>query len=328
MRRIGSIGVIGAGAWGTALALTAARAGLAATLVGRDPAVISAIGNDARNPRYLPGIDLRPAIAASTDVADALAADALIVAVPAQAMAGFVETLRGRTRPGHPILLTAKGIDRRTGKRLSELLVEALPGCNPAVLSGPSFATDVARGLPTAVTLAAPDEVLAAELSQALGSPAFRPYAETDMTGVELGGALKNVLAIAAGIVAGRGLGASASAAVIARGFAEMRRFAVGLGARPETLMGLSGLGDLMLSCSSLQSRNFSHGVALGEGKAAAAGTLVEGVATAAIVARQAAESGIDMPITRTVAAILDNRITIGEAVEDLMMRPLRRETD
>jgi glycerol-3-phosphate dehydrogenase (NAD(P)+) len=227
-------------------------------------------------------------------------------------------------------VISAKGFERGSGKRLSEVVAGVLPGAVPAVLSGPSFAVDVARGLPTAVTIAAQDGALALELCHAFGSASFRPYAETDVIGVEIGGAVKNVLAIAAGVVAGAGLGASAQAALTARGFAELRRFGAAYGARPETLMGLSGLGDLVLTCSSLQSRNFSYGRAIGErgGPLRAPHALVEGIATAAVVRDVARERAIAMPISAAVAAILDGSTSVAEAVEDLMNRPLKAESD
>lgn len=327
MSTIGSLGIIGGGAWGTALALTASRAGRQAILWARDAAIVEAINLRAENPRYLPGSRLSPSIAATAELGEALSADAVLLAVPAQQVGALARQLAPLIRPAQPILIAAKGIDRESGKRLSEVLIDAIPQARTAVLSGPSFASDVANGLPTAVTIAALDEALALELCRALAGPAFRPYAETDVIGVELGGALKNVLAIAAGAVIGRGLGASAAAAIIARGFAEQRRFAQAQGARPETLMGLSGLGDLVLTCSNRQSRNYSFGIALGEGRPAATGILVEGAATAAIVVEIAEKLALEMPVCQAVADVLARRLSIGEAMEDLMTRPLKRET-
>ena len=231
--------------------------------------------------------------------------------------------------PGTPVVIAAKGLERATGKRLSEAVAEVAPRAPVAVLSGPSFAGDVARGLPTAVTIAARDESLALALCRTLASPAFRPYAEADIVGVEIGGAVKNVLAIAAGIVSGRHLGASASAALVARAFAELRRFGEAMGARPETLMGLSGLGDLVLTCSTPQSRNFSYGVMIGAGgNRDAPHPLVEGIATAAVTRALAREHRIEMPIVEAVAAILDGSLTVDAAVAALMARPLRRESN
>ncbi len=326
---IATVGVVGAGAWGTALAQAAARAGQRVTLWARDAAEAAAMQQGRENRRHLPGARLDPAIMVTSDLAAAAAADAVVLGVPAQALRDVAGRLASYLRPGTPVVIAAKGLERATGLRLSAVLAEAAPAAVPAVLSGPSFAADVGRGLPTAVTIAATDETLALALCRAFAGPAFRPYAETDIVGVELGGALKNVLAIAAGVVAGRGLGASAQAAVIARGFAELRRFAEAAGARPETMMGLSGLGDLVLTCSSRQSRNFSFGIALGEaGVAPAGGPLVEGLATAAVASEVARRRGISMPITDAVAGVVAGGLGIDDAVESLMARPLRREAD
>jgi glycerol-3-phosphate dehydrogenase (NAD(P)+) len=327
---IARVAVLGGGAWGTALALTAARAGRDVVLWARDEATAAAINQRSENPRYLPGVALAPHIRATGVLSEIERPDAILFAVPAQEFRNVATKLSGQLIRGIPIVISAKGIERDTGKRLSEVAADVFPAAEVAVLSGPSFALDVARGLPTAVTIAARNEQLALALCRAFGSASFRPYAETDVAGVEIGGAVKNVLAIAAGVVAGAGLGASAQAAIVARGFTELRRFAAAHGARPETLMGLSGLGDLVLTCSSLQSRNFSFGRAIGE-----RGTpprsphaLVEGIATAAIVRELSAKRGIAMPITDAVAAVLDGSISVADAVENLMNRPLRAETD
>lgn len=322
---IETVGVVGAGAWGTALALVAGRAGRTTTLYDRDEAIVSAINQFGASPPLL--ADEHLPISASMEIGDAAAADIVIAAVPAQLLRTAAADLAPHLRDGQPVVIAAKGIEQETGKRLSEVLAETLPKAAIAVLSGPSFAADVAKNLPTAVTIAAAEEALALDICRALGGPAFRPYAETDIIGVELGGALKNVLAIGAGIVAGKGLGASAGAGLIARGFAEMRRFADAFGARPETLMGLAGLGDVVLTCSSAQSRNYSVGLALGEGRPIP-DLLAEGVATADIANRIAEERGISMPITAAVAAMVSGKITVDEAVAALMSRPLRAETD
>ena len=323
------IAVLGGGAWGTALALTAARAGRQVVLWARDAETVAAINQRAENPRYLPGVTLAPRIAATHDQAAIANAEAIVLAVPAQQVRDVAAMMAGRLSRGVPVIIAAKGIERRSGKRLSEVLADTLPQAEPAVLSGPSFAADVARGLPTAVTIAAREEGMALELCHAIRSASFRPYAETDITGVEIGGAVKNVLAIAAGVVVGAGLGASAQAALTARGFAELRRFGEACGARPETLMGLSGLGDVVLTCSSPQSRNFSFGRAIGEGGAGRAPqALVEGVATAAVLRELARKVGVDMPISEAVAAVLDGTTGVKEAVESLMNRPLRREAN
>jgi glycerol-3-phosphate dehydrogenase (NAD(P)+) len=324
---IDTVGVIGGGAWGTALALVAARAGRSTTLWARDPATLAALRERGENPRYLPGIRLDAAVAAGADMPAALAADVVILALPAQMIREVSQAARPHVQPGTPLIIAAKGLERGTGKRLSEVVAETIPRATPAVLSGPSFAADVARGLPTAVTIATADASLALALCHALAGPAFRPYAETDLVGVEIGGAVKNVLAIAAGIVAGRRLGASALAALVARAFAELRRLGEAMGARPDTLMGLSGLGDLVLTCASPQSRNFAYGERLGRSEPAT-GTLAEGVATAAAARALARRHGVAMPIVEAVAAIIEGSVAIDAAIEGLMARPLKRETD
>jgi glycerol-3-phosphate dehydrogenase (NAD(P)+) len=317
------VAVVGAGAWGTALALAAERAGRRVTLYGRD---IGAIAATRENAAYLPGIAIPETIAVTDRLADVIGADAILIATPTQTVRGVASSLAG-IADDTPVLLCAKGLERGTERRPTEVLEQALPPAAPAVLSGPSFAIDVARGLPTAVTIAAAEPKLAMALCQALGSTSFRPYAETDMIGVEVGGAFKNVLAIAVGIVAGRALGASAAAALTARGFAELRRIGAALGARPDTLMGLSGLGDLVLTCASPQSRNFSYGLALGRGEAPAH-VLVEGATTAAVARALAARLGVDMPITAQVAAVVEGETDIDGAMAALMSRPLKHETD
>jgi glycerol-3-phosphate dehydrogenase (NAD(P)+) len=321
--------VLGAGAWGSALANLAAQAGRSVTLLARDPAEAAAMAASRDNPR-LPGIPLDARIKVTAALAEVAGAKAILIAVPAQELRAAVEGLAVRLPAGTPVIACAKGIERGTGKFMTEVIAESLPGAIPAVLSGPSFAADVARGLPTAVTLAAQDAQLAAALAEALGSRMFRPYRSTDMRGVEIGGATKNVLAIAAGIVAGRGLGASAAAALTTRGFAELVRFGKAYGAQPETLFGLSGLGDLILTCSSTQSRNFSLGVALGRGdtpeQARAATALAEGASTAAVLRQLALARNVDMPICAAVAAIVEERADIDEAISTLLMRPVGSE--
>jgi glycerol-3-phosphate dehydrogenase (NAD(P)+) len=258
------------------------------------------------------------------------AQDAILLAVPSQQLRAAALMVAPALAVDMPVIACAKGIERGTHKFMTEVIAECAPGATPAILSGPSFAEEVARGLPAAVTLAARDESVAAALALALGSATFRPYHSTDVRGVEIGGAAKNVLAIAAGIVTGRGLGASAAAALTTRGFAELFRFGRALGARPETLTGLSGLGDLILTCSSAQSRNFSLGVALGEGQtpaqASAAAGLAEGAFTAAALVELANAAGVEMPIATAVAAILDGALSVDEAIENLLTRPFRAE--
>ena len=323
--RVDHIAVLGAGAWGSALANLAAQAGHSVTLWARDPAKAAALQQSRENPR-LPGAWLHERIEVTGSFADAASADAILLVVPAQALRSVASKLN--KLDGTPVIACAKGIERGSLKFMTEVIAEAAPDAAPAILSGPSFAADVARGLPTAVTLAARDEATASTLARALGSPAFRLYHSTDMRGVEIGGAAKNVLAIAAGIVVGRGLGASAAAALTTRGFAELSRLGQALGARPETLTGLAGLGDLILTCSSPQSRNFSLGIALGQGRPEAlrGDKLAEGAATAPALVELAKQMNIDMPIAAAVASVLDGRLSVDQATESLLTRPLRAE--
>jgi glycerol-3-phosphate dehydrogenase (NAD(P)+) len=324
MRTLNRIAVIGAGAWGTALANAAARAGREVILWARDPAAIATLATTRESPR-LPGIKLNERVAATGALADVAGADAVLLAVPAQDLRTAAIALRAHAGKGVPVVACAKGIERATHKFMTEVIAEELPAALPAILSGPSFATDVARALPTAITLACADEAVAAMLALALGSQTFRPYHTTDVRGVEIGGAAKNVLAIGAGIVEGRKLGASATAALVTRGFAELARFGRALSARPETLTGLSGLGDVVLSCSSPQSRNFSLGIALGQGRKPDS-KLAEGAFTAAALVELANEKNVEMPIATAVAAVLDGSLSVDAAIESLMARPFRAE--
>jgi len=320
-----SVAVIGAGAFGTALATVAARAGRNVTLLARNPEHAARIASTRENPR-LPGVQLASHIVVTSELALAARADMFLIATPAQHLRGAVDTLAAHlTRPA-PVIACAKGIEHGTHKFMTEVIAEAAPVSQPAILSGPSFADDIARGLPTAVTLAAKDEPLASAVVEALGSPTFRPYHSTDVRGVEIGGAVKNVLAIAVGIAVGRKLGASAQAALTTRSFSELARFGRSLGARSETLVGLSGLGDLMLSCSSPQSRNFALGIALGRGEEPPAGKLAEGAFTAPVLVELAASHGIEMPVSRAVVAILSGKTTIDAAIEGLLTRPFKAE--
>jgi glycerol-3-phosphate dehydrogenase (NAD(P)+) len=320
--------VLGAGAWGVALANLAARAGRDVTLYARDTRSVARIA-EKRESQRLPGIPLEASIQVTADLAQAAKADAILLVVPAQATRTLTSALHDLIHSGTPIVACAKGIERGTHRFMTEVIAEGAQTALPAILSGPSFATDVARGLPTAVTLAAKEPGLAEKLSQALGSATFRPYHSTDVRGVEIGGAAKNVLAIAAGIVAGRGLGASAAAALTTRGFAELFRFGRALDARAETLTGLSGLGDLILTCSSPQSRNYSLGLALGKGltlKEAAGGKLAEGAFTAPALVALSQAKGVEMPVAKAVAAVIDGSLKVGEAIEALMTRPFKAE--
>ena len=322
------IGVAGAGAWGLALANAAASAGREVVVWGRDANAMAALARTRRSAR-LSDVALADGVAASADVAALDDCDAILVAVPAQATREAAERLAAAASRPKPLVACAKGVERRADRFMTEVLAEAAPGWPAAILSGPSFAVDVAAGLPTAVILAAADEQLARALAAALRGPNLRLYHSTDVRGVEIGGAAKNVLGIACGVTAGLGLGASAGAALIARGFAEMRRFGEAYGARPSTLMGLSGLGDLVLTCSSAQSRNFAFGFALGEGRSVAearAGKLVEGAFTAAALMRMARARGVDMPISAAVEALLDGAIDPRAAVSGLLARPPKGE--
>jgi glycerol-3-phosphate dehydrogenase (NAD(P)+) len=324
-------GVIGAGAWGTALAQVCARAGLDVTLWAREPEVVEAIRARRENALFLPGVALDPAIRAVGDLADLAGSDLILAVVPAQHLRATLATLAPHARPGLPVALCAKGIEQGTLKLMTEVLAETLPNAAPAVLSGPSFAGEVARGLPTAVTLAAADQGVGHDLVRAIATPTFRPYLASDMIGAEAGGAVKNVLAIACGIVEGRGLGRSAHAALITRGFSELTRLAVALGGHAETVAGLCGLGDLVLTCSSPQSRNMSVGLALGGGQSLAQAlsgklSVAEGVASAPAVRALARKLGVDTPICEAVAGVLAGEQDVDAAIDGLLSRPLRTE--
>jgi glycerol-3-phosphate dehydrogenase (NAD(P)+) len=322
------VAVLGGGAWGTALAMQMHRAGHQVRLWARDAGTVDAIARG-ENPRYLPGVSIDEELGATADSALALVgAQCVLAVIPAQSLRSALEAIGKNVPAGVPLVLCAKGIEHDSGLLVSQIAGEFLPGNPIAALSGPSFATDLARGLPTAVVIAARDEGLAAQLAQHFSTERFRCYSTGDLVGVEIGGALKNVFAIAAGAVTGAGLGASAQAAMVTRGFVELRRIAQSFGAEAETVMGLSGLGDLLLTCSSAQSRNFAYGVALGRGDSLKGLPLAEGVATAGIAAKIARGRGIEAPIISAVAAILDGRMTVAEAVSALMTRPLRHEAD
>ena len=319
------IGVIGAGAWGTALALAARQAGRQVTLWARRPALAEDVARRQENQAYLPGVRLDPEIRLTSNLAEAVDADALLLVTPAQHLRAVLQEAKSLLRSDMPVVICAKGIELETGRLLTDVVDGALPGRPLAVLSGPTFAAEVARGLPTAVTLAAADETVGQALVSALGTPSFRPYLSDDLMGVQVGGAVKNVVAIACGIVAGRSLGDNARAALLTRGLAEIARLALALGARRETLMGLSGLGDLTLTCNAAQSRNFSLGLELGRGRPLAeilAGRrmVTEGVSTTPAVLALAARHGIEMPIVAAVAEILK-----GAAIEQVMIDLLAR---
>lgn len=324
-----TISVLGAGSWGSALAQAAARAGRRVTLWARNPEAAQRIATTRENP-LLPGIRLDDAITVTHSLQQACTADAILLAVPAQALREAAEAARAFLPTSKPLIACAKGIERGSRKFMTEVIAESIPAAIPAILSGPSFAADVARGLPTAVTLAAAQAQTAAALAHSLGSATFRPYHTADLRGVEIGGAAKNVFAIAAGIVAGRKLGASASAALITRSFAELTRFGKAYGAQPETLTGLSGFGDLVLSCASAQSRNFALGMLLGQGHdpedARRNTKLAEGFFTAAVLIEMAQARDVDMPIAQATAAVLEGRLSVDAAIEQLLTRPFRAE--
>jgi len=328
---IDRIGIVGGGAWGTALATVAERAGREVLIWAREPEVVEDINDRHVNSLFLPDIPLDPAIRATGTLADLAQFDALLLVTPAQALRAVSSELCQYLSPGEPLVICAKGIEQATGSFLSDVLAEVCPAAVPAVLSGPSFAADVACGLPTAVTLACADDALAQSLAAALNPPTFRPYVSHDVLGAQIGGAVKNVLAIACGICEGRGLGASARAALTARGFAELVRFGAALGAYPETLAGLSGLGDLILTCNSPQSRNMSLGMALGRGETldevlGARRTVSEGVYTAAAVVERARNLGVELPLCAAVYGIVSAQITVDDAIDALLSRPLKRE--
>lgn len=324
-------GVIGGGAWGTALAQVCARAGLEMTLWAREPEVVAAIAGERENRLFLPGVALHEAITVTAEIGDLGGCDFVLAVPPAQHLRATLLAFAVAAPPGLPLILCSKGVEQGTLDLMTEVAAEALPQARLAVLSGPSFAGEVARGLPCAVTLACPDEALGVALAEAIAGPAFRPYLADDMIGAEAGGAIKNVLAIACGIVEGKGLGRSAHAGLVSRGFAELSRMAVALGGRAETAAGLCGLGDLVLTCSSPQSRNMSVGLALGRGltlEQALAGklTVAEGVASAPAVRQLAAKLGVETPISQAVAAILAGEVEVDAAIEGLLSRPLRAE--
>jgi len=329
MTATGPIGIAGAGAWGTALANAAAIAGKDVILWMRSSGQAAELAATSANERFLPGVRLLDRIVPTADLSRLASCCAVLLVTPAQTTRTMTAALSAVLPNETPLVLCAKGIERDTGAFLCDVVEEVRPGAPVAVLSGPSFAHDVARGLPTAVTLACRDAALAEDLAAALSGPTLRVYHHTDVRGVEIGGAAKNVLAIACGAVVGRGLGESAKAALIARGFAELLRFARAYGGQAETLMGLSGLGDLVLTCSSAQSRNFSFGLHLGQGasmQAASGGKLVEGAATAGALVALAKAKHVDMPIAEAVERILSGAWTLDEAVDALMNRPLRSE--
>ncbi len=331
-RTIQRIAVLGAGAWGTALAAALHRAGREVLLWTRRAELADAINRAHANPDYLPNVGLDKAIHAGADLAEAAERDALLLVTPAQHLRKLCEGLAGKLKPASPLVICAKGIEQDSLALMTEAAAEALPGQPLAVLSGPNFAKEVAAGLPAATTLAARDETLAQDLVAAIGSRSFRPYVSDDPVGAQVGGAVKNVIAIACGIVTGRQLGDNARAALITRGLAEVVRLGVALGARPETLMGLSGLGDLTLTCSAMQSRNYSLGVALGHGERidavlGARRSVAEGVFSAAAVAALAKRQGVEMPICAAVDQVVNAGADLDQTIAGLLNRPFTSET-
>ncbi len=322
------LGVIGGGAWGTALAQVAASGGRETLLWAREPEVVEAINSRHENPLFLAGVPLDEAVRACSDLGELQTCDAWLVVTPAQHMRAVLEQAGDCARP---IVLCSKGIEEGSGELLHKVAQQACPNARIAVLSGPTFAHEVAKGLPTAVTLAANDTALAEQLRDRIALPTFRIYVSEDVAGAEIGGAVKNVLAIACGVVEGKGLGQNARAALIGRGFAEMTRFGMAFGARRETLVGLSGLGDLVLTCSSTSSRNYSLGKGIGEGRSAAElladrKTVAEGAFTAPVLARLAKEKGVDMPIVDAVDALIAGRANVDEVLGALLSRPPKAE--
>lgn len=327
----GSVAVLGGGAWGTALAQTAAAAGRSVILWARERDVVEGVNHRQDNPLFLPGIRLNSAIRATAGVEDAARAELVLAAPPAQHMRGVLRALRPHLGPGAPLVLCAKGVERGSLALMTDVLAEEIPDAAPAVLSGPGFAKDVARGLPTATTVASPDRALAQRIVATIGLPTFRPYVADDLIGAEIGGAVKNVIAIACGVAEGRKLGDGARAALITRGFAELTRLGLAMGAKAETLSGLCGLGDLVLTCASLNSRNTSLGAALGEGRALAEilaerRSVAEGVESAPAVVALAQRHKVEMPICAAVEAIVAGRFSIDEAITALLSRPFKAE--
>jgi glycerol-3-phosphate dehydrogenase (NAD(P)+) len=326
-----TVAILGAGAWGTALAQVAAAAKRAVTIWAREPEVVEGINTAQENPLFLPGIRLNQVIRATDDLEDAAEADLILAVPPAQHMRGVLKELKPHVTPGHPIVLCAKGVERGSLGLMTDVLAEEIPEAAPAVLSGPGFAKDVARGLPTATTVASGDQALAQRIVATIGLPTFRPYVADDLIGAEIGGAVKNVIAVACGVAEGRKLGDGARASLITRGFAELTRLGLAMGAKAETLSGLCGLGDLVLTCCSMTSRNTSLGAALGEGRSlsevlAERRSVAEGAESAPAVVALAQKHGVEMPISRAVDDIIAQRTSIDEAIFALLSRPFRAE--
>ena len=327
-----TIGVIGAGAWGTALAQVYAAGGCDVMLWAREPEVVAAINDTHENTVYLPGAELDEALRASGDLAEVAQRDIILLVTPAQHIRSALTDMKDLLKPETPLVICSKGIELKSGLLLSQVAHEIVPKAKIAVLTGPTFASEIVRGLPAAVTLAVEDEALGQDLQAALGLPNFRPYISNDVVGTQIGGALKNVIAIACGIIEGRGLGESARAALLTRGIAEMGRLAEALGGRKDTLLGMCGIGDLVLTASSMQSRNFSFGAALGQGKKMAdilgsRNAVTEGVHTAKAVVLLAEKYGVDMPISHALNGCLNEGLSLDIVIADMLGRPFKHES-
>lgn len=326
-----TIGVIGAGAWGTALAQVLITGEREVKIWAREPEVVEAINSKNENTVFLPGIPLNPSLTATESLDDITKCDVVLVVTPAQYVRDTLESIKDKIEPGQPVVICSKGVELESGLLLSQVAEEVVPEAGIAILTGPTFASEVAQGLPTAVTISAKDKTLAHQLQDALGVKRFRPYVTDDIVGTQLGGAIKNVIAIACGIVTGKGLGDSARAALLTRGVAEIARLGVAMGAEKDTLLGMCGIGDLMLTCSSMQSRNFSLGAALGEGKTmeeilGKRNAVTEGVHTAKATLALAKNYAVDMPITEAVNKCLNEGVPIDEAIEEMLNRPFKYE--
>ncbi len=327
------IGIIGAGAWGTALAQCLANGGRDVTLWAREPEVVSAVNEKHENEIFLPGIPLSHSIKATESISRMAACDTLLVVTPAQHVRSTLESIKGDLAEGKPVVICAKGVEIKTGLLMSQVAAEEVPNATIAVLTGPTFASEIARGMPSAVTIAAKDKDVAQEIRDGLASKSLRPYITDDVLGAQIGGAVKNVIAIACGVVYGRGMGESARAALMTRGLAEMGRLASAMGAKKETLMGMCGVGDLVLTCTSMQSRNYSLGVMLGQGKSLQdimnerqGKAVTEGVHTAAAMLTMAQKHAVDMPICEAVHHCVAEGRPIDDVMADVLERPLRQE--
>ncbi len=326
-----TIGIIGGGAWGTALAQSFAASGKKVVLWAREEDVVKSINESRENKSFLPGVTLHENISATSDIIEAANGEAVLVVSPAQHLRATLASIKPALNDTKPVVLCAKGVEIETGVLLSQIASEVVPNSPLAILTGPTFASEIARGLPSAVTLAMKDKEQAEKVAEALTSRNLRMYASDDIIGAQVGGAVKNVIAIACGIIEGKKLGDSARAALVTRGLAEMARLASALGAKKETLMGMCGVGDLLLTCSSMQSRNFSLGVALGEGKSAkeileSRTSVTEGVHTAKALAVMAKNNAVDMPISDAVNKCLTENADVNETIERMLDRPVRSE--